>query len=268
MNTTSTQWHNKVVLITGASRGIGRALALDMASRGAKIALVARSQKDLNEVLAEINGQGMVYVADVSQRDAITQAITQVSQQLGPIDVLINCAGIGAFGAFNDERIDVCEELMRVNYLSVVYAMKAALPAMIRRRQGCIVNIASVVGRIAAPLEAAYSASKYAVVGLSEAVHTEVQPYGVHVCAVLPGPVKTEFFAARGHSYPFQSPKPIAPQKVVNVVIRTIEKKFAAKFVPSWFRFAYTARVLVPALYHKGLKRMYANYFKNENLED
>lgn len=255
-------WHNAIVLITGASQGIGRALAHEIAHRGAKVALVARSQKELDEVLVEIGGQGAVYVADVSQREALTQAIDDASTQLGPIDVLINCAGIGAFGAFHEEDIDLCEELMRVNYLSVVYAMKAVLSTMLERRKGCIVNIASVVGRIAAPFEAAYSASKYAVVGLSEAVRNEVHLSGVQVSTVLPGPVETNFFTRRGHPYPFQTPKPVPPQKIVNAVIKTIENNLAEKFVPSWFHFSYTVRVLIPALYRQGINRMYKTYFK------
>lgn len=255
-------FNDKVVLITGASRGIGRALALEIASRGAKISLVARSQKDLEAVLEKINGQGIVYVADVGDRESVTRAVEETSKQLGPIDVLINCAGIGAFATFNDESIERCEELMRINYFSVVYTMKAVLPEMLERRRGCIVNIASVVGRVAAPLEAAYSASKYAVVGLSEAVRSEVGSQGVQVSTILPGPVATEFFTARGYPYPFQSPKPISAQHIVNAVLQTIEKNLPEKFIPSWFRFAYNARVLIPVLYRKGLNRMYAAYFK------
>ncbi|CEG58979.1 SDR family NAD(P)-dependent oxidoreductase [Legionella fallonii] len=261
-------WKNAVVLITGASRGIGRAMAKAAADRGAKVGLMARSQQDLELVLKEIDGQGVISVADVSHPDDVKQAIQCVAEQLGPIDILINCAGIGAFGSFNTAEIELFEKLMRINFLGVVYTMKAVLPSMVARHKGCIINIASVAGRIAAPLEAAYSASKFAVVGLTESVQNEVRSQGVHVSMVLPGPVETDFFATRGSPYPFESPKPVSPQKVVNAIIAAVEQGFTEKFVPSWLSWAYTARALIPSLHRMGINHMYSDHLKCENIKN
>ncbi len=261
-------WKNAVVLITGASRGIGRAMAKAAAERGAKIGLIARSQQELETVLKEIDGQGAISVADVSHPEDVKQAIHTIVEQLGPIDILINCAGIGAFGSFNTAEIDLFEKIMRVNYLGVVYTMKEVLPSMVARHKGCIINIASVAGRMAAPFEAAYSASKFAVVGLTEAVQSEVKSQGVHVSMVLPGPVETDFFATRGSPYPFKSPKPVSPQKVVTAIIAAVEQGLAEKFAPSWLSWAYTARALIPSLHRMGINHMYSDHLKCENIKN
>ena len=260
-------WENSVILITGASRGIGRAMAKAAVERGAKVGLIARTQQDLDIVLNEIGGQCVAAAADVGNPDEITQAVQLISKQLGPIDILINCAGIGDFGSFNKADIELFEKLMRVNYLGVVYTMKAVLPSMLERHKGCIINVASIAGRIGAPFEAAYSASKFAVVGLSEAVQSEVKSQGVLVSTILPGPVETDFFAARGHPYPFKSPKPVSADKVVNAIITTIEQNLSEKFVPSWLGFAYTTKASFPMLYRVGIDRMYSDHLKKENVD-
>jgi short-subunit dehydrogenase len=157
---------------------------------------------------------------------------------------------------------------MRVNFLGVVHTMKAVMPSMLTRHKGCIVNIASVAGRIAAPFEAAYSASKFAVVGLTEAIQNEVKPQGVHVALIHPGPVETDFFETRGSPYPFKSPKPVAPQKVVHAIIAAVEKGRLEQFVPSWLKWAYTARTLIPVLYQTGVNHMYSDHLKCENMKN
>lgn len=255
-------WNNAVVLIIGASRGIGRAMAKAAAIRGAKVGLIARSQENLDAVLNEIDHKGICKVADVSVYGEITHAINFINKQLGPIDVLINCAGIGDFGAFNETDIHLFEKLMRVNYLGTVYSMKAVMPSMLARKKGCIVNVASVAGRIGAPFEAAYSASKFAVIGLSEAIQREVESQGVHVSIVNPGPVDTDFFETRGTPYPFKSPKIISPSEVVNAIIEAIERNKEETFVPAWLRTAYRAKTIAPSLYSIGINRMYHNQLK------
>ena len=138
-------------------------------------------------------------MADVARRDDIERAIGEIERALGPVDILVNNAGIGAYGAFADTDVEEFERIMRVNYLGTIYAMKAVLPGMIARGKGHIVNVASIAGRIGAPFEAAYSASKFAVAGLSEAVAIELGAKGIGVSIVNPGPVDTDFFEARGH---------------------------------------------------------------------
>jgi short-subunit dehydrogenase len=246
------RWDGSVTVITGASRGIGRELALAAAKRGARLGLVARSKAELDETLAQAGGKGAVAVADVAERQQIEDALAQLERELGPIDILVNNAGIGAYGSIVDTDAEVYERLMRVNYLGTIYAMKAVLPGMIERRHGHIVNVASIAGRLGAPLEAAYSATKFAMAGLSEAAAIELALKGVGMTIVDPGPVDTDFFEARGAPYVRKSPKPVSAERVARIIIRAVERNKLEVFIPGWLRQAYAFRVLVPPLYKFG----------------
>jgi uncharacterized protein len=251
------RWDGSVAVITGASRGIGRAVARAAAQRGAQVGLISRSQDELDAVLKEVGGRGAVCVADVGRRDDIERAVRELEGALGPIDILVNNAGIGAYTAFVDEDVETFEKLMRVNYLGTIYAMKAVLPGMLARGKGHIVNVASIAGRIGAPFEAAYSASKFAVVGLSEAVAIEVGTKGVGVSLVNPGPVATEFFEARGHPYARSTPKQVSAERVARDVIRVVEKNKLETFVPKWLGAAAISRLMIPPVYRAGTTRAF-----------
>jgi short-subunit dehydrogenase len=251
------RWDGSVAVITGASRGIGRAVARAAAKRGAQVGLISRSQDELDAVLKEVGGRGAASVADVGRRDDLERALGELSSTLGPIDILVNNAGIGAYGAFNEENVETFERLMRVNYLGTIYAMKAVLPGMLARRRGHIVNVVSIAGRIGAPFEAAYSASKFAVAGLSEAVAIEVGTKGVGISIVNPGPVETEFFATRGHAYTRKTPKPVSAERVAGDVIAAVEKNKLETYVPRWLGPAVLSRVLLPPLYRSGTTRAF-----------
>jgi len=251
------RWKGAVAVVTGASRGIGRAVARAAAARGARVGLVARSKDDLERVLAEIEGKGAVALADVSDETDVARALGEIERALGPIEILVNNAGIGAYGAFELAATDVFERLMRVNYFGTLYPMRAALPGMLRRGAGHIVNVVSIAGRIGAPLEAAYSASKFAVAGLTEAVALEVADRGVSVAMVHPGPVDTEFFETRGHPYVLRSPRPVPVDRVARAVIAAVDRRVPEQFVPAWLGSAYAVRVVVPPLYRGGVRSRY-----------
>src|SRR5690348_4013607 len=125
------RWDSSVAVITGASRGIGRAVALEAAKRGAQLGLISRSKDELDAVLKDVGGKGVVAVADVARRDDVERAIREIEGSLGRIDILVNNAGIGAYGAFADTDVAEFERIMQVNYLGTIYAMKAVLPGMI-----------------------------------------------------------------------------------------------------------------------------------------
>ncbi len=251
------RWEGSVAVITGASRGIGRAVARAAAQRGAQVGLISRSQDELDAVLKEVGGRGAVSVADVGRRDDIERALGEIESALGPIDILVNNAGIGAYASFADEDVETFERLMRINYLGTIYAMKAVLPGMIERKRGHIVNVASIAGRIGAPFEAAYSATKFAVAGLSEAVAIELSTAGVGVSVVNPGPVDTEFFEARGHPYARSTPKPVTAERVAGDVIAAVEKNKLETYVPRWLGTAVISRVMIPPLYRAGTTRAF-----------
>ena len=252
----------KVVLVTGASRGIGAAVALAVAAKGARVALVARTEPDLEAVLAKLDGQGAVATADVADPVALAGAVAKLEADLGPIDVLVANAGIGAYGPFVDIEPEELERLVKVNVLGTMYAIKAVLPGMIARRRGHVVTIGSIAGRIGSPFEAVYAATKFAGVGLTEALAVEVEPYGIGVSVVNPGPVDSDFGNARGHPYDRERPKPVPPQDVADAVIKAIEQGRDELYVPKWFRPAVVTRHLLPPMFRWGTKRSFRDELK------
>ncbi|MBV8559887.1 MAG: SDR family NAD(P)-dependent oxidoreductase [Acidimicrobiia bacterium] len=250
------EWSGAVAVVTGASRGIGREVARQAALKGARVGLVARSGPDLEAVLKEIGGRGAVATADVADRQATEQALAQLTAELGPVDILVNNAGIGSYGRVSDLPVDEFERVMGVNYFSSVYATKAVLPSMLARRRGHIVNLASIAGRIGAPMEAAYSASKFAMVGFTEALAFEVAPLGIGVSMVNPGPVETDFFDTRGHAYEGSFPKPVSARRVADSVIEVVESDGLERVIPRALRPAVVFRHMVPPIYRRGTARV------------
>jgi 3-oxoacyl-[acyl-carrier protein] reductase len=256
------KWNGSNVLITGASRGIGRAVALQASKKGAKVGLMARSKDELNDVLAACGGNGAVSVCDVADRAQVESAVADLEASLGPTDILLNNAGIGAYGSVADTDPSEAEKMIRVNYLGTIYATKAVLPGMIKRRKGHIVQLASIAGRIGAPLEAAYSGSKFAVVGWSEAMAMELKPKGIGVSIIDPGPVETDFFEARGVPYSRKTPKAVTAEAVAALVIRSVERNKLEAFIPSWLGAALVFKHLFPPAYRVGTARTFRNDLK------
>ena len=186
---------NKVALVTGAGKGIGKAIALALASEGVHVALLSRTEKDLLSVATEINKLGVkstIVTADVSKIEEVNAAVTKVQIELGPIDILINNAGIGTFGKFLELEPAVWENMIKVNLLGVYYVTRAALPQMIERKTGDIINISSTAGRSGSAITSAYSASKFGVFGLSESLMQEVRKHNIRVTAMAPSTIVTD----------------------------------------------------------------------------
>jgi short-subunit dehydrogenase len=242
-----------VVAVTGASRGIGAAVARAVSARGARVALLARGKAGLEAVAGDLPTESLVVPVDVAQPDDLVRALRRVRDELGPIDVLVNNAGLGSYGPFTEHGAADLARLWPVNVAAVANAMAEVLPEMKERRSGVIVNMASIAGRIGTPAEAAYSTTKFAVVGLSEAVRTEAQPYGVRVCLVDPGPVATDFGDARGHPYDRSFPKPVSAEHVAKRTVRVIERGTPEIFIPRWLRPALIFKTLFPPLYELGV---------------
>ena len=188
---------NKVAVVTGASSGIGRALARELALRGARVALVARRTERLERIAAELEQAGhsaAAYGCDVLDPNAIASVIAGVEARWGGVDLLVNSAGWGRHVLFVDHAVEDIEAMMLTNYMGTVHFIKQVLPAMRQRRSGCIVNVASFAGKIGQADEVAYSASKFAVTGLSQGLAQELAPLGIHVLCVHPTLVRTEMF--------------------------------------------------------------------------
>ncbi|MDD2793126.1 MAG: 3-ketoacyl-ACP reductase [Sediminibacterium sp.] len=185
----------KTALITGAGKGIGRAIALALAVEGVNIGLVARTEKDLQSVAAELKATGVktaFATADVSNIESVNKAVEVIQQELGPIDILINNAGTAAFGKFLELEPEQWEQQVKVNLFGVYYTTRAVLPQMIERKTGDIVNIASTAGLKGAPITSAYSASKFGVMGLTDSLMQEVRKHNIRVTAMAPSTVVTD----------------------------------------------------------------------------
>lgn len=185
----------KVALVTGAGKGIGKAIALALAAEGVNVGLMARTESDVKNVAAEASARGVktsYATADVSNRSEVETAVKKIETELGKIDILINNAGTATFGNFLELEPEVWENQIRVNVFGVYYTTRAVLPQMIERKTGDIVNISSTAGKSGSAVTSAYAASKFAVFGLSESLMQEVRKHNIRVTALAPSTVVTE----------------------------------------------------------------------------
>ncbi|MBF8962394.1 3-ketoacyl-ACP reductase [Pontibacter sp. FD36] len=185
----------KSALITGAGKGMGRAIAIALAQEGVNVGLLARTTSQLEEVAAEVTKLGVkasVATADVTDINSVNEAVKAIGTELGPIDILINNAGTAKFGKFLELDPADWENIIRVNLMGVYYVTRAVLPEMIERQTGDIINISSTAGQRGAPVTSAYSASKFAVIGLSESLMQEVRKHNIRVSTLTPSTVATE----------------------------------------------------------------------------
>lgn len=185
----------KNAIITGAGRGIGRAIAIALAAEGVNVGLISRSNNDLLKLKDELNRFGVktsIAVADVADIEAVNAAVKFIQNELGSIDILINNAGIAKFGKFLDLQPAEWEEQIKVNLFGVYYVTRAVLPQMIERQTGDIVNISSSAGLKGSPMTSAYSASKFALMGLSDSLMQEVRKHNIRVTALNPSTVVTD----------------------------------------------------------------------------
>jgi NAD(P)-dependent dehydrogenase (short-subunit alcohol dehydrogenase family) len=189
-----------VAAVTGASRGIGRATALELARHGHRVFALARTVADLEQLTAEASNRGqrietVVFdVADQASREAAVRTILQATDGYG-LDILVNNAGYAQFGPMEEISPEKLRRQLEVNVVGLVAFTQPWLPLMRGRRAGYIVNVSSAAGRIATPFMGAYNASKFALEGLSDSWRLELAPFGIHVVLVAPGPVRTEFGA-------------------------------------------------------------------------
>jgi len=182
------------VLVTGGSRGLGLVIARQLLQAGARVAVCARDEETLERARAELAGRGGRIVAvtcDVSHQREAERMVTQVADALGPIDALINNAGAIAVGPLDTMEVQDFQEAMDANFWGPLYAILAVLPDMRRRGAGRIVNVASIGGKISVPHLLPYSASKFALVGLSQGLRAELAAHGIQVSAVCPGLMRT-----------------------------------------------------------------------------
>ncbi len=186
---------DKIALVTGASRGIGRAVALELAHAGADVAITARSESDLERLALEIRALGrraLPIVCDVLEFASLENAVSSIQSELGPVDILVNNAGITQGVKFTDQSHELWQRVQRVNVDAAMRLMQLTIDGMAGRKWGRVINIASIAAKTGLRYSAAYNASKHALLGLTRSVALDYATKGVTVNAVCPGWVATE----------------------------------------------------------------------------
>lgn len=252
---------DQVTLITGASSGIGKQLAVDLAGRGAIVVGCGRSISRLKETLKEVrraSPRSVMIGCDVGDAEQVQGMIGKVLADYGKVDILINNAGVGMRSPFVDTPLQLIEDMIRVNYLGAVYCTHELLPSMIDRHSGHIVNISSGAGKIGTLNMAGYCGSKFAMNGWSESLYHELKPLGIAVSVVCPGPVRTEFNRNFRDTEP-KSPANlmISPQAVTRDVIKAIEKKRFEIILPSWLALLCAVQRLLPGTFRALAQRKF-----------
>jgi NAD(P)-dependent dehydrogenase (short-subunit alcohol dehydrogenase family) len=246
-------YRQAVAVVTGASSGIGRAVALNLAERGTAVVGMARRFELLTEVIEGCQSHAPLstaLVVDVSDREAVEEAIAEVLERFGRLDILVNNAGMSMRVHASRLSVDQVERAMAVNFYGAVYATMAALPAMLERQRGDVVNVSSVAGKLPSPREAAYTASKHALTGWTHAMAADLVTSGVRFHVVHPGPIETDIWdklgepaAYRGRFYP--------PERVAAAVRACVDNGRLEAWVPGSMRVAALLASLVPGVFTK-----------------
>lgn len=186
---------HKKAIITGGSRGLGKATAIAFAKEGIDVAITGRNEKLLKETVSELESLGVkaTYAAfDVSDYEAVKIAIKELIEALGGVDILVNNAGIAAFGTLNDMPVDEWTQIIQTNVMGMYYVTKEVLPNLIHQNDGEIINVSSTAGLNGNASTSAYSASKFAVIGMSESLMKEVRKNNIRVCTLTPSTIASD----------------------------------------------------------------------------
>jgi hypothetical protein len=241
---------NKVVVITGASSGIGAASCIQFAKKGSNLVLVARRKNKLEELqksLTKYNVKTILCECDVSKKSQVQKMSIEVFDTFGKIDVLVNNAGFAIYGTVSELTIEEIEAQMATNYFGMVYCIKHFLPKMLEQNSGHIVNVASVAASFGLPGIASYCASKFAMLGFSEGLKHELHGTGVGVTVVSPIMVRTDFFDHPSfEKMPKYSPTTLSAETVAKAVISAASSSRLEIIVPAVVRGAVWAKHTFP----------------------
>ena len=252
----------RVIAITGASAGIGRATALRLARDGAALVICARRADRLDAVAAEITaagGQALPIVADVTREADMQALVARAVERFGHLDVILCNAGFGIAGAIDDITPEQMRKLMDVNYTGTYLATRAALPVFRKQGYGHVIMVSSIVGKRGVPFMGAYSATKFAQVGLAECLRAEVQGSRIHVSVVYPVSTETEFFEVMSRETGATVTRAFGPRQDASVVADAIARAIThpAPEVYPYFnsRFLVILNALAPGLTDRIVQR-------------
>jgi len=234
------QLNNACVIVTGASSGIGRAIAVEFGRRGARLALASRNRAALEEVAAAIKADGgsaIVIPTDVTVDGAVKEMADAAIRELGGIDILVNNAGIGLTAPIADASREDVDKLFRLNIIAAAAAIRAVIPIMRAQRSGMVINISSMAGRVVIPRIGYYSASKFALTAIGDALRMEESHHGIKVMNVFPGTTQSSFgenrLGTRGRQA-HQVLPPVSAEKVARRVAQAVQRDQRSVYV-SWF---------------------------------
>jgi short-subunit dehydrogenase len=244
----------RVAVVTGASSGIGEAIARALAARGWHTVLLARREERLRALAAELGGE--YEVCDVSDRAAVARAAAAIRERHPQVHLLVNNAGIPGRADFLEIEPERIEQVLRVNYLGTVWCLRELLPALEAAGRSDVVNIVSVAGTVAWG-SGPYSASKHAQLAFSRTAAAELRSRGVHVHTVNPGFVETEGFPqATVLRSALLRRAVVEPEHVARHVLRVLDRDRRETFVPGWYRVAAVGQALVPGLFDRLRSRL------------
>ena len=185
----------KMALITGGSRGIGKAIALALAEEGVNVAITGRNEEKLKEVVQEIERKGVksaYAVFDITSKTEVYGALEKLQKDFGKIDILVNNAGVAAFGGILEMEDEKWEEIVKTNLFGAYYVVKAVVPSMVERKTGDIINISSTAGLKGNAMTSAYSASKFGLIGMSESMMLELRKQNIRVTTLMPSTIASD----------------------------------------------------------------------------
>lgn len=231
-------------VVTGASSGIGEALALRLSRRGHPVMLVARRKERLEMVARKLDGPSLVVCADLSQAEGVARVVAAAREL--DVEILVNNAGFGGFLAFEDQEPQRVSDMLAVNISALVELSHALLPQLLVRGRGHILNLASAAAFFRVPGMAVYGASKEFVLSFSLALDAELRQRGVSVCAVCPGPVDTEFNEAAGITVQTSRLFTLSAEQVADFCLKSMDKRRAVAVPHPLFKLSAAASRLIP----------------------
>jgi short-subunit dehydrogenase len=247
-------WNSKIVLVTGASSGIGRGLAVELAKRGARLGLLARRKDLLDEIVGEIETAGAKAIAlpaDVQDAAAVRAAVNRLETAFGPVDVLIANAGVGVTADASELNADDVANVIGINVIGVANCVAAVVPGMVARRRGHLVAISSLAAYRGLPKSAAYCASKAAVSAFFESLRLDLQEKGINVTIIHPGFIKTPLTAGRHAEMPFL----LELDEAIKRIVRAIEKRRKSYAFPWQLATIVRAGMLMPTFMYDRISK-------------